>query len=111
MSESNELLAALQGLLAKSTAAPAATGWQQQPQPAPAAQVQGVAIPVKLSRGRGTIRLYFWLPAEAAANPQALNNALDELERLGIPLDVYEPRESGWGGNAGWNNSNRNWRR
>lgn len=109
MSEQSELLTALQGLLAKSTA-PAATGWNQ-PAPAPAALVQGVAVPIKIGRGRGTIRLYLWLPAEAAANPQSLNAALDDLERAGIPLDVYESRESGWGGNAGWNNSNRNWRR
>lgn len=109
MSEQSELLTALQGLLAKSTAAPAAAGGWQQPQQAPAL-VQGVGVPCKIGRGRGTIRLYLWLPAEAAANPQALNAALDDLERAGIPLDVYE-RESGWGGNAGWNNNNRNWRR
>ena len=109
MSEQSELLTAMQGLLAKSTA-PAATGWSQ-PQPAPAA-IQGVGVPVKIARGRGTIRLYLWLPAECASSPQALNVALDQLEASGIPLDTWEPKESGWqGGNAGWNNNNRNWRR
>lgn len=103
MSEQSELLTALQGLLAKSTA-PAATGWNQ-PAAAPAALVQGVGVPIKVNRGRGSIRVYLWLPAECATSPQALNAALDELERQGIPLDVYEPRETGW------NNNNRNWRR
>ena len=107
--QQNELLATLQGLLKQATPT-AAAGWSQ-PQPAPAL-IQGVGVPVKVNRGRGTIRLYLWLPAEAAANPQALNAALDDLERAGIPLDVYESRESGWqGGNAGWNSNNRNWRR
>lgn len=109
MTESNELLAAMNALLAKASAtqtAPAAGSWNQ-PAPAPAALVQGVGVPVKVNRGRGTIRLYLWLPAEAAANPQSLNGALDDLERAGIPLDVYESRESGWSSN----NFNRNWRR
>lgn len=105
MSEQNELLAALQGLLKQATgpASPPAAGWQQQPQPA--ALIHGVGVPVKIGRGRGTIRLTLWLPAECAASPAALNAALDDLERAGLPLDTYEPRESGWGGN------NNRWRR
>lgn len=111
MSEQSELLTALQGLLAKSTAAPAAAGGWQQPQQAPAL-VQGVGVPCKIGRGRGTIRVTLWLPAECAASPAALNAALDDLERAGIPLDVYEPRESGWqGNNAGWGGNNNRWRR
>ena len=114
MTEQNELLNAMNALLAKASATPttpAATGWNQ-PAPTPAALVQGVGVPVKVNRGRGTLRLYFWLPAEAAANPQALNAALDQLEAAGIPLDTWEPKESSWGGNAGWsNNNNRGWRR
>lgn len=111
MSESNELLASLQALLAKAggnPTAPAAAGWNQPAPAAPAALIQGVGVPVKIGRGRGTIRLYLWLPAECAASPQALNAALDELERAGIPLDVYESRESGW---QGGNNFNRSWRK
>ena len=105
MTDQTELLNAMNALLAKAgapTAPASSTGWAQ-PQPT-AALVQGVGVPVKVNRGRGTIRLYLWLPAECASSPTALNSALDELERLGIPLDVYEPRESGWGGNAsrGW---------
>jgi hypothetical protein len=108
MTEQNELLASLQTLLAKAgnPTAPAAAGWNQ-PAPAPAALVQGVGVPVKIARGRGTIRLYLWLPPECAASPQAMNAALDDLERAGIPLDVYEPRESGWQGG----NFNRGWRK
>lgn len=113
MSESNELLASLQTLLAKAgNPTAAAPGWQQQQAQPTAALIQGVGVPVKVGRGRGTIRLYLWLPAECAASPQALNAALDDLERAGIPLDVYESRESSWqGGNAGWQGNNRNWRR
>ena len=109
MTEQNELLASLQTLLAKAgnPTAPAAAGWNQ-PAPAPTALIQGVGVPVKVNRGRGTLRLYLWLPPECAASPAALNSALDQLESAGIPLDVYESRESGWqGGNAGY----RNWRR
>lgn len=109
MSDPNELLAAMNALLAKATApAAAAAGWSQPTQPAAPALVQGVGVPVKIARGRGTIRLYLWLPAECASSPSALNAALDDLERAGIPLDVYEPRESG-----GWSNNNRSggWRK
>ncbi len=111
MTEQNELLNAMNALLAKASAtptAPAAGGWNQ-PAPAPAALVQGVGVPVKVNRGRGTIRLQLWLPAECAASPAALNAALDDLERAGIPLDVYEPKDSGWQG--GGNNFNRGWRK
>ena len=90
------------------SAAPAAAGGWAQPQPAPAALVQGVGVPVKVNRGRGTIRLQLWLPAECAASPAALNAALDDLERAGLPLDVYEPKDSGWGGG---NSFNRGWRK
>lgn len=113
MSDPNELLAAMNALLAKASAtapsgAAGAAGWSQPSQPAAPALVQGVGVPVKIARGRGTIRLYLWLPAECASSPSALNAALDDLERAGIPLDVYEPRESG-----GWSNNNRSggWRK
>ena len=106
MSEQNELLASLQTLLAKAgnPTAPAPAGWNQ---PAPAALIQGIGVPVKIGRGRGTIRLSLWLPPECAASPAALNSALDQLESAGIPLDVYESRESGWQGG----NFNRGWRK
>ena len=96
MSEQNELLASLQTLLAKAGNPTA-----------PTALIQGVGVPVKVNRGRGTLRLYLWLPPECAASPAALNSALDQLESAGIPLDVYESRESGWQGG----NFNRGWRK
>lgn len=110
MSENNpqDLLNAMNALLAKASAsgAPGITGWNQ-PQSASPAMVQGVGVPAKISRGRGTLKIVLWLPAECAASPAALNAALDQLENAGIPLDVWEPKESGWGSSG----SNRGWRR
>lgn len=101
-----DLLNAMNALLAKASAnaAPAVTGWNQ-PTTQAAAMVQGVGVPAKISRGRGTLKIILWLPAECAASPAALNAALDRLEESGIPLDVWEPKESGWNGNRG------SWRR
>lgn len=100
MNEQNpqDLLNAMNALLAKAgtTSAQAASGWNQ-PQPAGPAMVQGVGVPVKISRGRGTLKITLWLPAECASSPATLNAALDQLEAAGIPLDVWEPKESGWG--------------
>ncbi|MBX7246357.1 MAG: hypothetical protein RKO24_12965 [Candidatus Competibacter sp.] len=108
MNEQNQqdLLAAMNALLAKAGAqsAPASTGWNQQAQAGPA-MVQGIGVPVKISRGRGTLKITLWLPPECAASPAALNAALDQLEAAGIPLDVWEPKDSGWG------NTSRGWRR
>lgn len=110
-----DLLTAMNALLQKaSTPTPqaSATGWAQpQPQP-PAAMVQGVAVPVKISRGRGNLKILLWLPAECASSPVALNAALDQLEAAGIPLDVWEPKESGgggWGSGSSYGNRGRRW--
>ncbi len=102
------LLNAMNALLTKASASPAAAGngWAQQ-QPTPAALVQGVGVPVKISRGRGNLKIMLWLSAECAASPAALNAALDQLENAGIPLDVWEPKESGWGSSP----TGRGWRR
>ena len=104
MNEQNqqELLTMMQALLAKAGAvsAPAAGGWNQPMATGPAtgsATIQGVGVPAKISRGRGTLRITLWLPAECAASPTTLNAALDQIEAAGIPLDVWEPKESGWG--------------
>lgn len=108
MSEQNQqdLLAAMNALLAKASApsAQTTTGWSQ-PAPAGPAMVQGIGVPAKITRGRGTLKITLWLPAECASSPAALNAALDQLEAAGIPLDVWEPKESGWG------NTSRGWRR
>lgn len=109
-----QLLAAMNALLAKAgapSAAPQPSGWAQ-PQPQPAALVQGVGVPVKIGRGRGNLKITLWLPAECASSPTALNAALDQLENAGIPLDVWEPKESGWGsGSSGWSGNRSGWRR
>lgn len=109
-----ELLNAMNALLQKAntTTTPAtATGWAQ-PQQTPAALVQGVAVPVKISRGRGNLKILLWLPAECASSPQALSAALDQLESAGIPLDIWEPKDSSGGWNGGSSYGNRGgWRR
>ncbi len=103
-----DLLNAMNALLAKASATTTtATGWTQ-PQAAAPAAIQGVGVPVKISRGRGTIKIMLWLPAECASSPSALNNTLDQLESAGLPLDVWEPKDSGWGGNS---YGNRGWRK
>lgn len=109
MTEQNDLLQNITNLLAAQQSAQGPqsglSGWAQ-PQPA-ATLVQGVGVPVKIARGRGNLKIMLWLPADAASSPAALNAALDRLEAVGIPLDVWEPQSSGWGG-ASRNNS---WRR
>lgn len=108
MNEQNQqdLLSAMSALLAKAgtAGAPAASGWNQPAQAGPAL-VQGIGVPVKISRGRGTLKITLWLPPECAASPAALNAALDQLEAAGIPLDVWEPKDSGW------SSASRGWRR
>lgn len=110
MTDNAELLNAMNALLAKTSAQTGPTangaGWSQ-PQPAPSQMIQGVGVPIKIGRGRGNLKVLLWLPAECAASPQAMNAALDELERAGLPLDVWEPKESGWGSTS----SSRTWRR
>lgn len=81
-------------------------GWAQQQQPS-TALISGVAVPVKIQRGRGNLKILLFLPAECANSPAALHATLDQLESAGIPLDVWEPKESGWG----TGNTNRSWRR
>lgn len=109
-----DLLNAMNALLQKaSTPTPqaSATGWAQ-PQQTPAALVQGVGVPVKISRGRGNLKILLWLPAECASSPAALNGALDQLESAGIPLDVWEPKENGgggWGGGSSYGSRGRRW--
>ena len=82
-----------------------------QPQ-APAAMVQGVGVPAKIGRGRGNLKIILWLPAECASSPVALNAALDQLEAAGIPLDIWEPKDSGgssWGSGSSYGNRGRRW--
>ncbi|WP_200331007.1 hypothetical protein [Thiocystis violacea] len=108
-------MAALQQ--APTTATPAASPWASAPTAAP--QINGVAVPVKMQTPAGSIRLYFSLPAECAATPEALMAALEAMAAAGLPLDTWSPRDSGggssWGGSrrdSYGNNSNRGgWKR
>lgn len=106
MTDQNDLLQQVTSLLSQSSQNPALAGWaQQQAQAQPASLINGVAIPVKIQRGRGNLKILLMLPAECASSPTAIHAALDQLENAGIPLDVWEPKESSWGGGAnrtGW---------
>lgn len=104
----------LQGGTAQ-TQAPALTGWQTaKPDPA-ALAVQGVAVPVSVQTPIGKVRVYFWLGPEAAASPEALLAAIEQLTLAGIPVDAWDGGKSGgqgWGGKSGWNGNGRGgWRR
>lgn len=112
-------LAALQAQMAALrpvTPTPAASPWASAPTPA-TPPIVGVSVPIKVQTPAGSIRVYLSLPPECAATPDALNAALDALAALGLPLDVYAPRDnngsgSGWGNRStGYNNARNNWRR
>lgn len=96
---------------------PAASPWASAPISA-TPSITGVAVPVKIQTPAGSIRVYFSLPAECAASPEALMSALEALSAAGLPLDTWSGRESGsgssWGGSgnrSGYGNSRNNWRR
>ena len=106
MTEQTDLLQQVTSLLNQSSQNPALAGWAQQQPQQPASLISGVAVPVKLQRGRGNLKILLMLPAECASSPSAIHAALDQLESAGIPLDVWEPKESGWG-----NSKSNGWRR
>ena len=107
MSDANitpELLAALQAQLAgmQQQQPAAATGWTQSQQSAPAGLIQGAAVPVKLDTPLGSVRVYLSLPAQCTESPQALLAAIESLHNMGLPIDAWQPKESGnWGSNGG----------
>lgn len=109
----SDQLAQLQALLAQAQPQPVnpaqpATGWAQ-PAPAPASTglpITGISIPVKIDTPLGSVRVDLHLPAEFAASPQALQAAVQLLSNAGLPVDAWQPRNSGgnWGnsGGSGW---------
>jgi hypothetical protein len=52
------------------------------------------------------VRIYFQFAGEMAANPQALLAAIGHLATLGLPIDVWMPKQNGWGGGGGYRNGN-----
>lgn len=58
-------------------------------QPVAANVIKGIAVPVKVPMGNGNMRVYVSLGAEACANQQAFNAALDAVERTVGPLDIW----------------------
>ncbi len=100
---SPDLMSQLAAQLAAIQQKPAATGWNVPAMAAPT--IQGIAIPIKVQTAKGEIRLYLQLPAECAASPETIMQTLQALDAQGLPLDMWQPRSSGWGdgGGSGWN--------
>lgn len=113
MSDNNELLQSVMQQLADMKAAqtaatqaasPAATDWQQQPQPqAGPQQILGVAIPLKIDTPNGSLKLFVSLPAEVMQSEQSLMAAIEGLVNAGLPVDFWQSKSSGWGGNGSGN--------
>ena len=104
-------LAALQQQQPQQPAAPVAGfgGWQQPAPPiAGPVQVTGVLIPVNVQTPAGKVKCHFMLPPEAAASPDALMNAIQSMMNAGLPVDAWQPKDSGsggWGGSSGGSSS------
>lgn len=100
----------LKALLAQVQQAPAAGGWAQ-PQPPTALPITGISIPVKIDTPLGSVRVDLHLPPEFGQSAQALLGAVQLLSNAGLPVDAWQPRDSGggWGnrggsGGGGWGN-------
>lgn len=102
----------LRGVLAQYDGAPAAGGaaWGKPKAEAAGVEVVGVNVPIRVGTpDGGTIRLYLTLPASVASSEDSLIGALAALAAKGVPLDIYQPRESrGWGGRGNNGNGNGN---
>lgn len=107
-------LQALAGLLAQVQAQQPTPGWQQTATAAPA-ECLGVSVPIKVDTPAGQIRCYLNFPATAASSPAALLALLQQLHATGLPLDTWQPKESGggWSGNSsrGGYSGRNDWRR
>lgn len=108
------VLPALQMLLGQmqgQSTTPATGGWAKPAAPAAPAEILGVSIPISVETPAGKIRCYLNFPAAAAASPATLMALLEQLAAAGLPLDTWQPRESGSGSSWGNNNSGngRNW--
>ncbi len=76
--------------------------WQQQPA-AGTASPSGVSLPVKMQTPGGSLRVYMNFGSEFAS-PEALNALIEQLNAAGVPLDLWQPKQSwsrGRGGNGG----------
>jgi hypothetical protein len=117
------LLAQMQTSGATATAAPSA--WSKPAAPTAPAEILGVSVPISLDTPVGKIRVYLNFPGTAAASPTALLGLIEQLAAAGLPLDAWQPKESGSGGwgnrdgnGSGWNsnrggygNRSNGWRR
>lgn len=56
--------------------------------------ITGVSVPVSINRNGAKLRMHIQLSADALANPQALEAALNEIEQV-FDLDVWQPGGGG----------------
>ena len=108
--ESNDQTAQLAALLAQMQSAGSPSAWAK-PSPMAAsapAEVLGVSLPISLDTPSGKLRCYLNFPGSAAASPDALMALVQSLMNAGVPLDVWQPKQQGWGNRSGGGyNSNR----
>ena len=79
------------------------TGWNKPAASSANAPFLGVSVPIKVETPQGSLRCYLALPPEVAASPEAFLGAIRQLIDMGIPLDMYQPKQDG-----GWQNRNGN---
>lgn len=116
MTEQNpqELLNTMTALLQQATGTISAQPQGLHQAQAGGSPIKGIAVPVKIKIGNGSLRTYVALGADAVASQAAFQAALDVVERIVGPLDIYESREdSGLGGGRGGYGGygNRGWYR
>lgn len=98
----------LKALLAQVQQAPAAGGWA--PQPPASLPITGISIPVKIDTPLGSVRVDLHLPAECGQSAQALLGAVQLLSNAGLPVDAWQPRDSGGSnGGGGWGSGGGGW--
>lgn len=111
-SQLKALLAQMQVGVGAENAAPSA--WSKPAAPASSpTEVLGVSVPISLDTPSGKVRVYLNFPGSCAASPEALIGLIQQLSAAGLPLDAWQPRDSGggsgWGNGSGsgsgWNNS------
>lgn len=87
------------------------SGWKAPASKPVNAPFLGVSIPIKVETPQGSARCYLSLPPEVAASPETLLGAIKQLLDMGIPVDLYQPRQNNdWNGGGNNNGNGGGWR-